>query len=63
LQQMELTFNLGVGMIAVVPAESAAAALALAERRGVTAWQAGSIESGSGAVRLVASYRGAAAAW
>lgn len=63
LEQMELTFNLGVGMVAVVPAEQADAALALAQRRGLTAWALGELVSGSGAVRLSGSYRGDAGTW
>jgi phosphoribosylformylglycinamidine cyclo-ligase len=63
LEQMELTFNLGVGMVAVVPAAHAEAALALAQRRGMTAWALGELVSGSGAVRLSGSYRGAAKTW
>ena len=35
---MEATFNLGIGMIAVVSAESADAALGLLAERGVDAW-------------------------
>jgi phosphoribosylformylglycinamidine cyclo-ligase len=42
-EEMERTFNMGVGMVAVVPAEAADAALALLEQRDVPAWVAGEI--------------------
>ena len=42
-EQMELTFNLGVGMVAVVPADRAEDALAVAQARAVPAWKLGSI--------------------
>ncbi|HEV7193678.1 MAG TPA: phosphoribosylformylglycinamidine cyclo-ligase [Jatrophihabitantaceae bacterium] len=61
--QMELTFNLGVGMIAVVPGARTADALTLCERRGLPAWQLGNVEAGTGVVRVVSAYRGAASRW
>jgi phosphoribosylformylglycinamidine cyclo-ligase len=65
LDQLELTFNLGVGMVAVVPPDRAADALDLAAARGQTAWRLGEIEASSGVpeVRLSGSYQGAASAW
>ena len=57
--EMEATFNLGIGMIAVVSAESADAALALLAERRVDAWVAGSVTGGSdasGAARLVGGH-------
>ncbi|MCU1657023.1 MAG: phosphoribosylformylglycinamidine cyclo-ligase [Pseudonocardiales bacterium] len=63
LEQMELTFNLGVGMVAVVPATAAGAALRLAQERGVRAWRLGDIVDGSSTVRLTGTYQGAAATW
>jgi phosphoribosylformylglycinamidine cyclo-ligase len=42
-EEMELTFNMGVGMVAVLAPEAVAGALALLERRGVRAWVAGEI--------------------
>jgi phosphoribosylformylglycinamidine cyclo-ligase len=42
-EQMELTFNLGVGMVAVVPADRSADALALAQSRGLAAWELGGV--------------------
>lgn len=41
--ELEKTLNMGVGMIAVVPAESADAALTTLSDRGVRAWVAGAI--------------------
>jgi phosphoribosylformylglycinamidine cyclo-ligase len=43
LPEMELTFNLGVGMVAVLPAAAAEDALALLAQRGVPAWIAGEL--------------------
>jgi phosphoribosylformylglycinamidine cyclo-ligase len=42
-EEMERTFNLGVGMVAVVPEAVAAAALAHLHQRGVEAWICGEI--------------------
>jgi phosphoribosylformylglycinamidine cyclo-ligase len=59
--QLELTFNLGVGMIAVVAPERAADALALATERGLSAWRLGDVRAaagGTGTVRLHGDYAG-----
>jgi phosphoribosylformylglycinamidine cyclo-ligase len=61
--QMELTFNLGVGMIAVVPAARATDALDLAQSRGLTAWRIGDVRQGRGEVTLAGNYAGTAGAW
>ena len=61
--QLELTFNLGVGMVAVVPAARAGDALALAAERGVPAWRLGELRPGSGRVELRGDYAGYAATW
>ena len=61
--QLELTFNLGVGMVAAVPADRAGDALALAAGRGVTAWPIGELVTGSGTVVVAGNYRGNAANW
>jgi phosphoribosylformylglycinamidine cyclo-ligase len=42
-EEMERTFNLGVGMVAVLPASEAERALALLRDRGVPAWTCGEI--------------------
>ncbi len=51
-EEMERVFNMGVGMVAVVGAHDAGAALGLLGSRGVTAWLAGEITKGAGTVRL-----------
>jgi phosphoribosylformylglycinamidine cyclo-ligase len=58
--EMERTFNLGVGMVAVVAAEHADAALRLLANRQVPAWQLGEIRSGTGLVTLQGAYGGLA---
>jgi phosphoribosylformylglycinamidine cyclo-ligase len=63
LAEMERTFNLGVGMVAVVSGDRAAAALELLASRGVASWDAGRIVAGRGGVRLSGRYGGAAADW
>jgi phosphoribosylformylglycinamidine cyclo-ligase len=42
-EEMERTFNLGVGMMAVVPAAAAGSALELLRTRGVDAWPCGEV--------------------
>ena len=54
--QMELTFNLGVGMIAAMPPQRAAEALAILADRGVPAWTIGDVVEGSGQVRMSGEY-------
>jgi phosphoribosylformylglycinamidine cyclo-ligase len=54
--EMESTFNMGVGMMAVVSAEDADRALAFLAARKVPAWVAGEIVEGTGAVQMVGSY-------
>jgi len=55
--EMERTFNMGVGMLAVLPSSAAEPALALLADRAVPAWVAGHIVPGSGAARLAGQYR------
>jgi len=50
--ELERTLNRGVGMVAVVPAESADAAVALLAGRGLPAWVAGEVRDGDGTVAL-----------
>ena len=52
-EEMERTFNMGIGMVAVVSAEDADRALALLTGRQVNAWQVGEIIEGSGQVQMV----------
>jgi phosphoribosylformylglycinamidine cyclo-ligase len=51
-EEMERVFNMGVGMVAVVGAHDADAALSLLASRGVPAWLIGEITTGAGAARL-----------
>jgi phosphoribosylformylglycinamidine cyclo-ligase len=46
--EMDKTLNLGVGMIAIVPAPQSTAALQLLADRGVPSWVLGRVEEGSG---------------
>jgi phosphoribosylformylglycinamidine cyclo-ligase len=46
------TFNCGIGMVAVVPAEAADAAVEILRSHGETAWVAGRIEAGERAAHL-----------
>jgi phosphoribosylformylglycinamidine cyclo-ligase len=63
--ELERTFNLGVGMVAVLPSERAAAALDVLAARGVPAWQLGEIraEDGPARVDLAGNYAGPASTW
>ncbi|MEU7615121.1 phosphoribosylformylglycinamidine cyclo-ligase [Micromonospora rifamycinica] len=53
---MESTFNMGVGMFAIVSAEDADRALATLAGRGVDAWHAGEIIEGTGNVRMIGQH-------
>ncbi len=55
-QEMESTFNMGVGMFAVVAPGDADRTLALLAGRKVDAWQAGEIVDGTGSVRMLGSF-------
>jgi phosphoribosylformylglycinamidine cyclo-ligase len=65
--ELERTFNLGVGMVAVVPASRAADALELLAARNVPAWEAGMVQPAHATdaprVQLVSDYAGHAATW
>jgi phosphoribosylformylglycinamidine cyclo-ligase len=50
-KDMDRTFNLGVGMVAVVAAEAADEALRVLEARGLPAWVMGEVVPGSGQAR------------
>jgi phosphoribosylformylglycinamidine cyclo-ligase len=54
--EMESTFNMGVGMFAVVAASDADRAMALLTARGVEAWSVGEVVEGEGNVRMVGSH-------
>ena len=44
-RELERTFNMGIGMVAVVPAEAADAALGLLTERGVPSWVCGQVRA------------------
>jgi phosphoribosylformylglycinamidine cyclo-ligase len=52
-EEMERTFNMGVGMVALVAAAEVERALAVLTARHVPAWQAGVVTTGKGRARLV----------
>jgi phosphoribosylformylglycinamidine cyclo-ligase len=54
--EMESTFNMGVGMFAIVSANDADRAMAYLLGRGVAAWQAGEIIEGTGTVQMIGSH-------
>ncbi|ASW53073.1 phosphoribosylformylglycinamidine cyclo-ligase [Plantactinospora sp. KBS50] len=54
--EMESTFNMGVGMFAIVSAEDSDRALATLAGRGVEAWQAGEIIEGTGQVQMIGQH-------
>jgi phosphoribosylformylglycinamidine cyclo-ligase len=54
--ELERTFNMGVGMVVVLPAEAADAALRLLAERGVPAWTLGEIVPGEGRADLVGAH-------
>lgn len=56
--EMESTFNMGIGMLAIVAPEDADRSLAYLRGRGVEAWHAGEVIDGSGQVQLLGSYPG-----
>ena len=55
--EMERTFNMGVGMVAVLPPEDVDRALALLTARHVPAWAVGEVTAGDGEVRLTGTHR------
>lgn len=55
-RELERTFNMGVGMVAVVARDAADAAVSLLSDRGVPAWVAGEVVAGHGQARLESSY-------
>ncbi|HEX6967894.1 MAG TPA: phosphoribosylformylglycinamidine cyclo-ligase [Micromonosporaceae bacterium] len=54
--EMESTFNMGVGMFAIVSAQDADRALAFLAGRGVEAWQAGEVIEGTGMVQMIGQH-------
>ncbi|MGH8794266.1 MAG: phosphoribosylformylglycinamidine cyclo-ligase [Stackebrandtia sp.] len=55
--EMERTFNMGMGMAAIVPADQVDRTLALLTARGVDSWLAGGIVDGRGEVRMTGDYK------
>lgn len=55
-EEMERTFNLGVGMLGIVAAGDAPSALAMLHARGVEAWTLGHVVPGKGMARLVGAH-------
>jgi len=51
--ELERTLNLGVGMVAILPAHAVDAALDLLEGRGLPSWVVGQVTQGTGNVTLV----------
>ncbi|MGI8680507.1 MAG: phosphoribosylformylglycinamidine cyclo-ligase [Jatrophihabitans sp.] len=64
--ELEKAFNLGVGMLAAVPADQEVAVLELLAARQVPAWTIGRVETGGAGpaiVTMVSDYAGTAAGW
>lgn len=56
-EEMEATFNMGAGMLAVVSGPDESRARGLLADRGIDAWATGEVTRGSGGVRLAGTYR------
>jgi phosphoribosylformylglycinamidine cyclo-ligase len=54
--EMEATFNMGVGMFAIVSSDDADRAMAYLTGRGVEAWQVGEVIDGTGEVQMMSQY-------
>ncbi len=54
--EMDRTFNMGVGMVAIVPSEQARTALALLVARHCDAWVLGEVVAGKGQARMVSNH-------
>ncbi|GAA4714258.1 phosphoribosylformylglycinamidine cyclo-ligase [Phytohabitans rumicis] len=54
--EMESTFNMGVGMFAIVSAADADRTLAFLAGRGLAAWQAGEVIEGTGMVQMIGQH-------
>jgi phosphoribosylformylglycinamidine cyclo-ligase len=52
LDEMRAVFNLGLGLIAVLPADAVSAARAAAESAGVATWTVGEVRRGVRAVQF-----------
>ncbi|MFD6095451.1 phosphoribosylformylglycinamidine cyclo-ligase [Nocardiopsis flavescens] len=58
-EDMEATFNMSVGMVAVVAAQDAERALEVLSERGVPAWRLGTVTPGTGTAHLNGDHPGA----
>ncbi len=56
-EELERTLNMGVGMVAVLPAAAADSAVRLLARRGVSAWRCGTVSAGDGSATLYGAHR------
>ena len=56
-EEMERTFNMGVGMMAIVPPDQVDRALAVLTARHVTSWVAGEIVEGASGVKMSGDYK------
>lgn len=56
-QDMEATFNMGVGMVAIVAEADAERALRVLAERDVPAWRLGTVKNGAGLATLKGEYR------
>jgi phosphoribosylformylglycinamidine cyclo-ligase len=56
-EEMERVFNMGVGMLAIVAAADADRAVRLLSGRGVAAWVAGGVTTGTGVAELAGRHR------
>jgi phosphoribosylformylglycinamidine cyclo-ligase len=54
--EMESTFNMGIGMVAIVSASDCDRGLAFLRGRGIDAWQVGEIIDGNGNVQMLGSH-------
>jgi phosphoribosylformylglycinamidine cyclo-ligase len=54
--EMEATFNMGVGMFAIVSSDDADRAMAYLTGRGIEAWQVGEVIDGTGQVQMMGQY-------
>ncbi len=54
--EMEITFNMGVGMMAIVSANDHERALAFLRGRGLEAWAVGEVVEGTGEVQMIGSH-------
>ncbi|GIE96284.1 phosphoribosylformylglycinamidine cyclo-ligase [Paractinoplanes rishiriensis] len=54
--EMEATFNMGVGMFAIVSSDDADRAMAYLTGRGIEAWQVGEVIDGTGEVQMMGQY-------